>query len=190
MSATLLDRPSSSKIESKKQKGASSPAITVAADQHPPLTSSPEQSLGDETSSKVKTLEGCQPMVREPPPVDLGATGMMGPPQQRYASMGYAQPASSLMEGFNYSPTWKTRGPPPGPVPQLDMKSALNVGGRVSSQVAVIEKQQEEEVASFTSHQKDKLPEREVSPTPSEQSRTSSGRLLTPPAQSLNLPQR
>ncbi|KAJ3870654.1 hypothetical protein F5051DRAFT_447356, partial [Lentinula edodes] len=124
----------------------------------------PEQSFGDETASNIRTPEGCQPAVQEPPPVEPG----MEPPQRRYTSMGYAQPASSPMGGFAYSSTWGTRGPPPGPVPQLDMESASNAGGRVSGQ--------------------EKLPERRVSPAVSEQSRTSSRRLPTPPVQSLNLP--
>ncbi|KAJ3870366.1 hypothetical protein F5051DRAFT_447852 [Lentinula edodes] len=106
----------------------------VAAGQR--LMSIPEQSFGDETASNVRTPEGRQPVVQEPPPVEPG----MGPPQWRYTSMGYAQPASSPMGGFAYSPTWGTRGPPPGPVPQLDMESASNAGGRVSSQVAAIER--------------------------------------------------
>ncbi|KAJ3918486.1 hypothetical protein F5877DRAFT_67318 [Lentinula edodes] len=124
------------------------------------MMSIPEQSFGDEPDSDVRTPEGRQPAVQEPPPVDPG----MGPPQRRYTSMGYAQPASSPMGGFTYSPTWGTRGPPPGPVLQLDMESALNAGGR------------------------EKLPERRVSPTASEQSRATSRRLPTPPIQSLNPP--
>ncbi|KAJ3921984.1 hypothetical protein F5877DRAFT_75738 [Lentinula edodes] len=150
MSATSTERPSSSKLESKKQKStlscgnmtqaqksnqaASSTVIMVAAGQH--LMSIPEQSFGDETAGNVRTPEGHQPVVQEPPPVDPG----MGPPQRRYTSMGYAQPPSSPMGGFTYSPTWGMRGPPPGPVPQLDMESASNAGGRVSSQVAVVER--------------------------------------------------
>ncbi|KAJ3858501.1 hypothetical protein EV359DRAFT_87646 [Lentinula novae-zelandiae] len=124
----------------------------------------PKQLFGDETASNVRTPEGRQPAVQEPPPVDPG----MGQPQRRYASMGYIQNASSPMGGFTYSPTWGTRGPPPGPVPQLDMESASNAGGRVSGQ--------------------EKLPERRVSPVGSEQSRASSRRLPTPPVQSLNPP--
>ncbi|KAJ3913025.1 hypothetical protein F5877DRAFT_71898 [Lentinula edodes] len=174
MSVTSTEQPSSSKTESKKQKSAfsrgnmtqaqksnqaaSSTVITVAAGQR--LMSIPEQSFGDETASNVRTPEGRQPAVQEPPPVEPE----MGPPQRRYTSMGYAQPASSPMGGFAYSPTWGTRGPPPGPVPQLDMESASNAGGR------------------------EKLPERRVSPAVSEQSRTLSWRLPTPPVQSLNLP--
>ncbi|KAJ3870358.1 hypothetical protein F5051DRAFT_447871 [Lentinula edodes] len=100
----------------------------------------PEQSFGDETASNVRTPEGCQPEVQGPPPVEPG----MGPPQRRYTSMGYTQPASSPMGGFAYSPTWGTRGPPPGLVPQLDMESASNAGGRVSGQVAAIERIQGE----------------------------------------------
>ncbi|KAJ3871008.1 hypothetical protein F5051DRAFT_446778 [Lentinula edodes] len=136
MSATSTERPSSSKLESKEQKStlsrgnmtqaqksnqaASSTVITVAAGQR--LMSIPEQLFGDETASNVRTPERRQPAVQEPPPVDPG----MGPPQQRYTSMGYAQPASSPMGGFAHSLTWGTRGPPPGPVPQLDMESASN----------------------------------------------------------------
>ncbi|KAJ3875941.1 hypothetical protein F5051DRAFT_430160 [Lentinula edodes] len=107
----------------------------------------PEQLFGDETTSNVRTPEGRQPAVQEPPPVEPG----MGPPQQRYTSMGYAQPASSPMGGFAYSPTWGTRGPPPGPVPQLDMGTALNAGGRVSGQVATIERIQGENTDPLTS---------------------------------------
>lgn len=102
--------------------------------------------------------------------------------------MGYAQPASSPMGGFAYSPTWGTRGPPPGLVPQLDMESALNAGGRVSGRVAAIERIQGESTDPLTVRQQEKLPERRVSPAVSEQSRTSSRRLPTPPVQSLNLP--
>ncbi|KAJ3911138.1 hypothetical protein F5877DRAFT_86425 [Lentinula edodes] len=170
MSATSTERPSSSKLESSKQKSAlsrgnttqaqksnqaaSSAIVTVAAGQR--LMSIPEQSFGNETASNLRTPEGRQPAVQEPPPVEPE----MGPPQGRYTSMGYAQPASSPMGGFAYSPTWETRGPPPGPVPQLDIESASNVGGR------------------------EKLPERRVSPAVSEQSRTLSRRLPTPPVQS------
>ncbi|KAJ3910999.1 hypothetical protein F5877DRAFT_86647 [Lentinula edodes] len=187
-----------SKIEPKKQKSAlsrgnttqaqksnqaaSSTVITVAAGQR--LMSIPEQLFGDETTSNVRTPEGRQPAVEEPPPVELG----MGPPQRRYTSMGYAQPASSPMGGFAYSPTWGMRGPPPGPVPQLDMESALNAGGRVSGQVAAIERIQGKSTDPLTVRQQEKLPERRVSPAVSEQSRTSSRRLPTPPVQSLNLP--
>ncbi|KAJ3859110.1 hypothetical protein EV359DRAFT_86798 [Lentinula novae-zelandiae] len=142
----------------------------------------PEQLFGDEPSNNVRTPEGRQPVVQEPPPVDPGPTGTItGPPQRRYASMGYVQPASSPMGGFAYSPTWGARGPPPGPVLQLDMESASNAGGRVSSQVAAIEKLQGEEANSLAARQKEKLLARRVSPTVSEQSRTSSRRLSTPP---------
>ncbi|KAJ3870792.1 hypothetical protein F5051DRAFT_447117 [Lentinula edodes] len=198
MSATSTEQPSSSKLESKKQKSAlsrgnttqaqksnqaaSSTVIMVAAGQR--LMSIPEQSFGDETASNVRTPKGRQPAVQEPPPVEPG----MGPPQRRYTSMGYAQPASSPMGGFAYSPTWGTRGPPPGPVPQLDMESALNAGGRVSGQVAAIERIQGESTDPLTVRQQEKLPERRVSPAISEQSQTSSRRLPTPPVQSLNLP--
>ncbi|KAJ3882034.1 hypothetical protein F5051DRAFT_425260 [Lentinula edodes] len=144
----------------------------------------PEQSFGDETTSNVRAPEGRQPAVQEPPPVEPG----MGPPQRRYTSMGYAQPASRPMGGFAYSPTWGTRGPPLGPVPQLDMESASNAGGRVSSQVAAIERIQGENTDPLTVRQQEKLLERRVSPAVSEQSRTSSWRLPTPPVQSLNLP--
>ncbi|KAJ4499780.1 hypothetical protein C8R41DRAFT_915093 [Lentinula lateritia] len=99
-----------------------------------------------ETASNVRTPEECQPAVQEPPPVDPG----MGQPQQRYASMGYVQNASSPMGGFAYSPTWGTRGPPPGPVLQLDMESASNAGGRVSGQVAAIERIQGESEEPLT----------------------------------------
>ncbi|KAJ3911232.1 hypothetical protein F5877DRAFT_73345 [Lentinula edodes] len=116
----------------------------------------PEQLFGDETASNVRTPEGRQPAVQEPPPVEPG----MGPPQRRYTSMGYAQPASSPMGGFAYSPTWGTRGPPPGPVPQLDMESASNAGGRVSGQVAAIERIQGENTDPLTIRQQEKLPER------------------------------
>ncbi|KAJ4468356.1 hypothetical protein C8J55DRAFT_564851 [Lentinula edodes] len=198
MSATSTERPSSSKTESKKQKSAlsrgnttqaqksnqaaSSTVITVAAGQR--LMSIPEQSLGDETASNIRTPEGRQPEVQGPPPVEPG----MGPPQRRYTSMGYAQPASSPMGGFAYSPTWGTRGPPPGLIPQLDMESASNAGGRVSGQVAAIERIQGEGTDPLTVRQQEKLPERRVSPAVSEQSRASSRRLPTPPVQSLNLP--
>ncbi|KAJ3858084.1 hypothetical protein EV359DRAFT_88309 [Lentinula novae-zelandiae] len=144
MSATSTERPSSSKLESRKQKSAlscgntaqaqksnqaaSSTAIMVVTSQC--LMSIPEQLVEDEPSNGVRTPEGRQPTIREPPPVDPGLTGTtMGPPQWRYASMGYAQPASSLMGGFAYSPTWGAGGPPLGPVPQLDMESASNAGG-------------------------------------------------------------
>ncbi|KAJ3911380.1 hypothetical protein F5877DRAFT_86048 [Lentinula edodes] len=192
------ERPSSSKIQSKKQKSAlsrgnmtqaqkssqaaSSTVITVAAGQR--LMSIPEQSFGDETASNVRTPEGRQPEVQGPPPVEPG----MGPPQRRYTSMGYAQPASSPMGRFAYSPTWGMRGPPPGPVPQLDMESASNAGGRVSGQVAAIERIQGGSTDPLTVRQQEKLPERRVSPAVSEQSRMSSRRLPTPPVQSLNLP--
>ncbi|KAF8824426.1 hypothetical protein HHX47_DHR8000245 [Lentinula edodes] len=198
MSATSTERPSSSKTESKKQKSAlsrgnttqaqksnqaaSSTVITVAAGQR--LMSIPEQSFGDETASNIRTPEGRQPEVQGPPPVEPG----MGPPQRRFTSMGYAQPASSPMGGFAYSPTWGTRGPPPGPIPQLDMESASNAGGRVSGQVAAIERIQGGSTDPLTVRQQEKLPERRVSPAVSEQSRTSSRRLPTPPVQSLNLP--
>ncbi|KAJ3863181.1 hypothetical protein EV359DRAFT_65025 [Lentinula novae-zelandiae] len=199
MSATSTERPSSSKLESKKQKSAlscgnttqaqksnqaaSSTVITVAAGQR--LMSIPEQSFGDEPASNIRTPEGRQPAAQEPPPVDPG----MGPPQWRYNSMGYIQqPASSPMGGFAYSPTWGTRGPPPGPVPQLDMESASNTGGRVSGQVAAIERIQGENEEPLTARQQEKLPERRVSPAASKQSRASSRRLLTPPVQSLNPP--
>ncbi|KAJ3860806.1 hypothetical protein EV359DRAFT_84949 [Lentinula novae-zelandiae] len=158
--ATSTERPSSSKLKSRKQKStlshgnttqaqksnqaASSTAITVVAGQR--LMPIPEQSIGDESSSNVRTPEGCQPAAQEPPPVDPG----MGPLQRRYTSMGYAQPASSPMGGFAYSPTWGTRGPPPGPVPQLDMESASNAGGRVSGQVAAIERIQGEKADPLT----------------------------------------
>ncbi|KAJ3912416.1 hypothetical protein F5877DRAFT_72416 [Lentinula edodes] len=148
------------------------------------LMSVPEQSFGDETASNVRTPEGHQPAVQEPLPVEP----VMGPPQRRYTSMGYAQPACSPMGGFAYSPTWGTRGPPPGPVPQLDMESASNAGGRVSGQVAAIERIQDENVDRLMVRQQEKLPERRVSPAVSEQSRTSSRRLPTPTVQSLNLP--
>ncbi|KAJ3912294.1 hypothetical protein F5877DRAFT_72524, partial [Lentinula edodes] len=187
-----------SKIKSKKQKSAlscgnttqaqksnqaaSSAVITVAAGQR--LMSIPEQLFGDETASNVRTPEGRQPVVQEPPPVKLG----MGPPQRRYTSMGYAQPASSPMGSFTYSPTWGTRGPPPGPGSQLDMESASNVGGRVSGQVATIERIQGESTDPLTVRQQEKLPERRVSLAISKQSWTSSRRLPTPPVQSLNLP--
>ncbi|KAJ3911598.1 hypothetical protein F5877DRAFT_85760 [Lentinula edodes] len=173
-----------SKVESKKRKSAlsrgnttqaqksnqaaSSTVITVAAGQR--LMSIPEQSFGNETTSNVRTPEGCQPAVQGPPPVEPG----MGPPQWRYTFMGYAQPASSPMGGFAYSPTWGTRGPPPGPVPQLDMESASNDTGKSMDPLTV--------------RQQEKLPERRVSPAVSEQSWTSSRRLPTPPVQSLNLP--
>ncbi|KAJ3924345.1 MAG: hypothetical protein NXY57DRAFT_1090280, partial [Lentinula lateritia] len=140
----------------------------------------PEQSFGDKTASNIRTPEGRQTAVQVPPPVEPG----MGPLQGRYTSMGYAQPASSPMGGFAYSPTWGTRGPPPGPVPQLDMESASNVGGRVSGQVAAIERIQGENTNPLTIRQQEKLPERRVSPAVSEQSRTSSRRLPTPPVQS------
>ncbi|KAJ3877423.1 hypothetical protein F5051DRAFT_440564 [Lentinula edodes] len=198
MFATSAERPSSSKLESKKQKSAlsrgnmtqtqksnqaaSSTVITVAAGQR--LMSIPEQSFGDETTSNVRTPEGRQPAVQEPPPVEP----VMGPPQRRYTSMGYAQPGSSPMGGFTYFPTWGTRGPPPGPIPQLDMESASNAGGRVSGQVAAIERIQEEKADPLTVQQREKLPERRASPAISKQSRTSSQRLPTPPGQSLNLP--
>ncbi|KAJ3884693.1 hypothetical protein GG344DRAFT_83640 [Lentinula edodes] len=194
MSATSTERPSSSKLESRKQKSAlsrgnttqaqksnqaaSSATVTVAAGQR--LMSIPEQSFGDETASNVRTPEGRQTAVQEPPPVEPG----MGPLQGRYTSVGYAQPASSPMGGFTYSPTWGTRGPPPGPVPQLDMESASNVGGRVIGQVAAIERIQGENANPLTIRQQEKLPERRVSPAVSEQSRTSSRRLPTPPVQS------
>ncbi|KAJ3859341.1 hypothetical protein EV359DRAFT_68246 [Lentinula novae-zelandiae] len=160
-----------SKLKSKKQKSAlsrgnttqaqksnqaaSSAVITVAAGQH--LVSIPEQSFRDETASNVRTPEEHQPAVQEPPPVDPG----MGQPQRRYTSMGYVQPASSPMGGFAYSPTWGTRGPPPGPVPQPDMESASNVGGRVSGQVAAIERIQGENANAepLTVRQQEKLPE-------------------------------
>ncbi|KAJ3872400.1 hypothetical protein F5051DRAFT_445206 [Lentinula edodes] len=67
--------------------------------------------------------------------------------------MGYAQPASSPMGSSAYSPTWGTRGPSTGPVPQLDMKSASNAGGRVSSEVATIERIQGETVDPLTQDQ-------------------------------------
>ncbi|KAJ3847166.1 hypothetical protein EV368DRAFT_88050 [Lentinula lateritia] len=136
------------------------------------------------TASNVRTSKGRQPAVQEPPPVDPG----VGQLQRRYASMGYVQNASSPMGGFAYSPTWGTRGPPPGPVPQLDMESASNAGGRVSGQVAAIERIQGESEEPLTSRQQEKLPERRVSPAASEQSRASSRRLPTPPVQSLNPP--
>ncbi|KAJ3912045.1 hypothetical protein F5877DRAFT_85249 [Lentinula edodes] len=162
-------------------QAASSTVITVAAGQR--LMSLPEQPFGDEPASNVRTPERRQPVVQEPPPVDPG----MGPPQRRYTSMGYAQPASSPMGGFAYSPTWGTRGPPPGPVPQLDMESASNAGGRVSGQVAAMERIQGENADPLTVQQQEKLPERGVSPAASEQSRASSRRL---PVQSLNPPPR
>ncbi|KAJ3858382.1 hypothetical protein EV359DRAFT_87825, partial [Lentinula novae-zelandiae] len=137
----------------------------------------PEQLFGDETASNVRTPEGRQPAVQEPPPVDPG----MGQLQRRYTSMGYVQPASSSMGGFAYSPTWGTRGPPPGPIPQLDMGSASNTGGRVSGQVAAIERIQGESEEPLTLRQQEKLPERRVSPAASEQSWASSRRLPTPP---------
>ncbi|KAJ4492060.1 hypothetical protein C8J55DRAFT_485990 [Lentinula edodes] len=103
MSATSMERPSSSKTESKKQKSAlsrgnttqaqksnqaaSSTVITVAAGQR--LMSIPEQSFGDETTSNIRTPEGRQPEVQGPPPVEPG----MGPPQWRY--MGMKPPATS-----------------------------------------------------------------------------------------------
>ncbi|KAJ3866273.1 hypothetical protein EV359DRAFT_62486, partial [Lentinula novae-zelandiae] len=154
----------------------------VAAGQR--LMSIPKQPFGDETASNVRTPEGHQPAVQEPPPVDPG----MGQPQRRYTSMGYVQPASSPMGGFAYSPTWGTRVPPPGPIPQLDMESASNAGGRVSGQVAAIERIQGESEEPLTLRQQEKLPERRVSPAASEQSRASSRRLPTPPVQSLNPP--
>ncbi|KAJ3858184.1 hypothetical protein EV359DRAFT_88122 [Lentinula novae-zelandiae] len=166
----------------KSTQAASSTAIMVVAGQR--LMSIPEQSFGDESSSNVRTPEGRQPAVQDPPPVDPG----MGPPQRRYTSMGYAQPVSSPMGGFAYSPTWGTRGPPPGPVPQLDMESASNAGGRVSSQVAAIERIQGGKEDPLTARQQEKLPERRVSPAASEQSWASSRRLPTPPVQSLNPP--
>ncbi|KAJ3858582.1 hypothetical protein EV359DRAFT_87510 [Lentinula novae-zelandiae] len=203
MSATSTERPSSSKLESRKQKSAlsrgnttqaqksnqaaSSTAITVVAGQH--LVPIPEQSFGDEPSDDIRTPEGRQPTTREPPPMDPGPTGTtMGPPQQKYASMGYAQPASSPMGGFAYSPTWGMRGPPPGPVPQLDIESASNAGGRVSGQVAAIERIQGENADPLTLQQREKLPERGVSPAASEQSRASSRRLPTPPSPAMNTP--
>ncbi|KAJ3912531.1 hypothetical protein F5877DRAFT_72318 [Lentinula edodes] len=155
----------------KSNQAASSTVIMVAADQC--LMSIPEQSFGDEPASNVRTPEGCQPAVQEPPPVDPG----MGLPQWRYTSMGYAQPASSPMGGFAYSPTRGTRGPPPGPVPQLDMESASNAGGRVSGQVAIIERVQGENADPLTGLQQEKLPERRVSPAASEQSQASSRRI-------------
>ncbi|KAJ3914154.1 hypothetical protein F5877DRAFT_83071 [Lentinula edodes] len=97
----------------KSNQAASSTVIMVAAGQR--LMSIPEQSFGDETARNVRTPKGCQPAVQEPPPVEP----VMGPPQWRYTSMGYAQPGSSPMGGFAYFPTGGTRGPPPGPVPQL-----------------------------------------------------------------------
>ncbi|KAJ3911405.1 hypothetical protein F5877DRAFT_73206 [Lentinula edodes] len=118
----------------------------------------------------------------------LGVEPVMGPTQWRYTSMGYAQSASSPMGGFAYSPTWGMRGPPPGPVPQLDMESASNAGGRVIGQVAAIERIQGENTDPLTVRQQEKLPERRLSPAVSEQSWTSSRRLPTPPVQSLNLP--
>ncbi|KAJ3859792.1 hypothetical protein EV359DRAFT_67863 [Lentinula novae-zelandiae] len=109
MSATSMEQPSSSKLESRKQKSALSRGnttqaqksnqaaisaiVTVAAGQR--LMSIPEQSFGDETASNVRTPEGHQTAVQEPPPVEPG----MGPPPGRYTSMGYAQPASSPMGG-------------------------------------------------------------------------------------------
>ncbi|KAJ3871556.1 hypothetical protein F5051DRAFT_446072 [Lentinula edodes] len=231
MSATSMERPSSSKLESRKQKSAlscgnmtqaqklnqavGSTAIMVVAGQC--LMSIPEQSFGDQPSDSIRTPEGRQPAAREPPPMDPGPTETaMGPPQRRYASMGYAQPASSPMGGFaysptwgtrgpppgpvlqlehsspmgsfTYSPTWGTRGPPPGPVPQLDMESASNTGGRVSIQVATIERIQGENADPLTVRQQEKLPERRVSPAASEQSQESSRRLPAPPIQSLNPP--
>ncbi|KAJ3870695.1 hypothetical protein F5051DRAFT_434442 [Lentinula edodes] len=48
------------------------------------LMSIPEQLFSDETASNVRTPEGQQPAVQEPPPVDPG----MGQPQQRYTPMG------------------------------------------------------------------------------------------------------
>ncbi|KAJ3875332.1 hypothetical protein F5051DRAFT_442485 [Lentinula edodes] len=147
----------------KSNQAASSTAIMVAAGQH--LMFIPRQSFGDETVSNIRTPKGRQPAVQEPPPVEP----VMGPPQQRYTSMGYAQPASSPMGGFACSPTWGMRGPPPGPVMQLDMESASNAGGRVSGQVAVIERMQGENADPLTS-------------------RASSRTLLTPPVQSLNPP--
>ncbi|KAJ3921828.1 hypothetical protein F5877DRAFT_64639 [Lentinula edodes] len=166
----------------KSNQAASSTVITVAAGQR--LMSIPEQSFRHEAVSNVRTPEGRQPVVQEPPPVEP----VMGPTQWRYTSMGYAQSASSPMGGFAYSPTWGMRGPPPGPVPQLDMESALNAGGRVSGQVATIERIQGENTDPLTVQQQEKLLERRVSPAVSEQSRMSSRRLPTPPVQSLNLP--
>ncbi|KAJ3919540.1 hypothetical protein F5877DRAFT_66454 [Lentinula edodes] len=113
----------------KSNQAASSTAITVVAGQR--LMSIPEQLFRDKPSNDIRTPEEHQPVAWEPPSVDPGPTGTaMGPPQWRYASMGYAQPASSPMGGFTYSPTWGARGPPPGPASQLDMESALNAGGR------------------------------------------------------------
>ncbi|KAJ3871639.1 hypothetical protein F5051DRAFT_445976 [Lentinula edodes] len=186
MSATSTEQPSNSKLKSRKQKStlsrgnmtqaqksnqaASSTAITVVAGQR--LMSIPEQLFRDKPSNDIRTPEEHQPVAWEPPSVDPGPTGTaMGPPQWRYASMGYAQPASSPMGGFTYSPTWGARGPPPGPASQLDMESALNAGGRVSGQVATIERLQGEDTDPLTS-------------------RTLSRRLLTPPIQSVNPPLR
>ncbi|KAJ3870979.1 hypothetical protein F5051DRAFT_446836 [Lentinula edodes] len=81
------------KSNQRNKRAASSTVITVAAGQR--LMSIPEQSFGDETASNVRTPEGRQPAVQEPPPVEPG----MGPPPRRYTSMGYAQPASSPMGG-------------------------------------------------------------------------------------------
>ncbi|KAJ3918038.1 hypothetical protein F5877DRAFT_79389 [Lentinula edodes] len=144
----------------------------------------PEWLFGDETASDIRTSMGRQPVVQEPRPVEP----VMGPPQWRDTSMGYAQPASGPMGGFAYSRTWGTRGPPPGPIPQLDMESASNAGRRVSGQVAAIERIQGENTDPLTVRQQEKLLERRVSPAVSEQSRTSSRRLPTPPLQSFNLP--
>ncbi|KAJ3846909.1 hypothetical protein EV368DRAFT_88360 [Lentinula lateritia] len=187
----IVDRTSSSTTPTLVDQIVKGININVNADfplsRFPPPMDSvsiPEQSFGDEPFSNVRTPEGRQPAAQEPPPVDPG----MGSPQRRYTSMGYAQPASSPMGGFAYSPTWGTRGPPPGPVPQLDMESASNAGGRVSGQVAAIERIQGENADPLTVRQKEKLPERRVSPAASEQSRASSRKLPTPPVQSLNPP--
>ncbi|KAJ3858785.1 hypothetical protein EV359DRAFT_87223 [Lentinula novae-zelandiae] len=163
MSVTSMERPSSSKLELKKEKNAlshgnttqaqksnqaaSSTVITVAAGQR--LMSIPEQLFGDETASNVRTPEGHQPAVQEPPPVDPG----MGPPQWRYTSMGYIQPASRPIGGFTYSPTWDERTPP-------WTSTAARYGISFERRWKI--------------RQQEKLPERRVLPAASEQSRASS----------------
>ncbi|KAJ3911417.1 hypothetical protein F5877DRAFT_73196 [Lentinula edodes] len=178
MSVTSTEQPSSSKTESKKQKSAlsrgnttqaqksnqaaSSTVITVAAGQR--LMSIPEQSFGDETASNIRTQRDVNRRFRGPLQWNLGWDHHNG--------------------GI---PTWVT---PNLPVVlwELDMESASNAGGRVSGQVAAIERIQGGSTDPLTVRQQEKLPERRVSPAVSEQSRTSSRRLPTPPVQSLNLP--
>ncbi|KAJ3920731.1 hypothetical protein F5877DRAFT_76892 [Lentinula edodes] len=111
-----MERPSNSKLKSKKQKSALSRGNMTQAQKSNQAAGSTAITVN--SCSGMNPL-GCQPAAQEPPPVDPG----MGPPQRRYTSMGYTQPASSPMGGFTYSPTWGTKGPPPGPIPQLDMES-------------------------------------------------------------------